>query len=209
MLFRQLGRSILSVTSILITAGCLMSDAIAQNVLSPEVHKDGRVTLRLHAAKAVEVDVSLDGKKVLMTKDEHGVWEGTSELLTPQIYDYTFIVDGTSMNDPSNRFIKKWLTLVSMVEIPGTPPRLTEFTDVPHGTIHRMIYPSSSVGHSRPVMIYTPPGYESTNDKKYPLVLLLHLPRSRSVTVSRPARHSRTVLRQPLELLPVRLRCSC
>ena len=151
-----------------------MSDAIAQSLLSPEVHSDGRVTLRLRAAKAAEVEVSLAGKKLPMTKNDKGVWEGTSEPLAPQIYDYTFKVDGTDMIDPSNRRVKKWLTLASMVEIPGTPPLLTEFTDVPHGTVRRMIYPSVSVGHSRPVMIYTPPGYESSNDQRYPLVVLLH-----------------------------------
>jgi len=155
-------------------AGCLMSDAIAQSLLSPEVQSDGRVTLRLRAAKAAEVEVSLGGKKVAMVKDEKGIWEGTSEPLAPQIYDYTFKVDGTDMIDPSNRWVKKWLTLVSMVEIPGTPPLLTEFADVPHGTVRRMIYSSKSVGHSRPVVIYTPPGYESSTDTKYPLVILLH-----------------------------------
>jgi len=151
-----------------------MSDAIAQSLQSPEVHADGRVTLRLRAEKANEVLVSIGETKVLMTKSEKGVWEGTSEPLPPQIYDYSFKVDGTTMIDPSNRLVKKWLTLASMVEIPGTPPRLTEFTDVPHGVVQRLIYPSASVGHVRPVIVYTPPGYESTSDTKYPLVLLLH-----------------------------------
>ena len=174
MLFHQLRRIVFPIASLLLTTGCLMSDAIAQSLLSPEVHHDGRVTLRLRAEKAAAVEVSLRGSKLPMTKNDKGVWEGTSEPLPPQIYDYTFKVDGTAMIDPSNRWVKKWLTLVSMVEVPGTPPRLTEFTDVLHGTVRRMIYPSVSVGHSRPVMIYTPPGYESSTDKMYPLVLLLH-----------------------------------
>lgn len=174
MLFHQLRRIVFFITSLLLATGCLMSDAIAQSLLSPEVHSDGRVTLRLRAAKATEVEVSLAGKKLPMTKNDKGVWEGTSDPLTPQIYDYTFKVDGTDMIDPSNRWVKKWLTLASMVEIPGTPPLLTEFADVPHGTVRRMIYPSTSVGHSRPVMIYTPPGYETSRDATYPLVLLLH-----------------------------------
>jgi enterochelin esterase-like enzyme len=173
-LTRQIRRTTLLYAAVLLASCSLMPDATAQNLVSPEVHTDGRVTLRLRATKANEVDVSLDGKKVLMIKSEDGVWEGTSEPLPPQIYDYTFVVDGTSMNDPSNRFMKRWLTLVSMVEIPGSPPRLTEFTDVPHGTIHRMIYPSVSVGRQRPVMVYTPPDYETSSDRCYPVVVLLH-----------------------------------
>lgn len=174
MLSHQLRRIVFSTATLLVATGCLMSDAIAQSLLSPEVHADRRVTLRLRAAKAAEVEVSLGGNKVTMVKDDKGVWEGTSEPMSPQIYDYTFKVDGTVMIDPSNRWVKKWLTLASMVEIPGTPPLLTEFSDVPHGTVRRMIYPSVSVGHSRPVVIYTPPGYESSTDQKFPLVLLLH-----------------------------------
>lgn len=174
MLTRRIRRTILLYAALLLASCCLLPDANAQNLVSPEVHSDGRVTLRLRAAKATEVDVSLDGKKMLMVKDADGVWEGTSEPLAPQIYDYTFVVDGTSMNDPSNRFMKRWLTLVSMVEIPGSPPRLTEFTDVPHGAIHRIMYPSVSVGRQRPVMVYTPPGYETSIDRIYPVVFLLH-----------------------------------
>ena len=146
MLSPSLCRSVFSITLTIFAAGCLMSDAIAQSLLSPEVHSDGRVTLRLRAEKAMEVEVSLGEKKVPMTKRDKGIWEGTSEPLSPQIYDYTFKVDGTTMIDPSNRQVKKWLTLASMVEIPGTPPRLTEFTDVPHGVVQRLIYPSASVG---------------------------------------------------------------
>ncbi len=174
MLFLQLRRVMFSIAAILMATGCLMSDAIAQSLLSPEVHSDGRVTLRLLAAKAAEVEVSLAGQKLPMTKNDKGVWEGTSEPLAPQIYDYTFKVDGTDMIDPSNRWVKKWLTLASMVEIPGTPPLLTEFADVPHGTVRRMIYPSVTVGHSRPVMIYTPPGYEASVDTECPMVVLMH-----------------------------------
>lgn len=174
MSFKSACRSIVSAVFLFIATGCLMSDAIAQSLQSPEVHADGRVTLRLRAEKADEVLVSLGGKEVPMTKSDKGIWEGTSEPLSPQIYDYSFKVDGTTMIDPSNRLVKKWLTLASMVEIPGTPPRLTEFTDVPHGVVQRLIYPSVSVGHSRPVIVYTPPGYKSSSDTKYPLVLLLH-----------------------------------
>lgn len=159
----------------LMTTGCLMSDAIAQSLLSPEVHSDGRVTFRLRAEKATKAEISFGETNVVpMSKNDKGVWEGTSEPLSPQIYDYTFKVDGTTMIDPSNRWVKKWLTLASMVEIPGTPPRTTEFTDCPHGVVQRLIYRSSSVGHARPVMIYTPPGYDSSSDTEYPLILLLH-----------------------------------
>ena len=162
------------VIAIAVSGMLLMSDANAQNLQSPEVLPDGRVTLRLRAPKASAVEVSLSGKPLTMIKTGQGVWEGTSETLAPQIYDYAFNVDGTTVIDPSNRWVKKWLNLQSMVEVPGTPPLLTEFTDVPHGSVQRVIYSSKSVGAARPLMVYTPPGYEAAKDVTYPVVLLLH-----------------------------------
>jgi hypothetical protein len=41
-----------------------------------------------------------------------------------------------------------------------------------HGTIDTITYPSETVGVSRKVLIYTPPGYSA--DKKYPVLYLLH-----------------------------------
>lgn len=151
-----------------------VSDSIAQSLVSPQVHSDGRVTFRLRAPRAESAEVSLDGKKLPMTKDDKGVWEATSESLEPQLHDYNFVVDGTTMIDPSNRLVKKWLTMVSMVEVPGTPPLLTELQDVPHGVVHRVYYASESAGHQRPAMVYTPPGYDAVASTKYPVVFLLH-----------------------------------
>ena len=146
----------------------------AQNLHSPEVHDDRRVTLRIKSSRATEVSALLGGQKIALSRNEMGIWEGTSEPLEPQIYDYRFEVDGTEVIDPSNRWVKKWLTLASLVEIPGTPPLLTEFTNVPHGSIHRVFYPSTSVGKARPVMVYTPPEYGIDPTRRFPVVVLLH-----------------------------------
>lgn len=146
----------------------------AQNLHSPEVHDDGRVTLRLKSSGATEVSALVGGQKIALSRNEMGVWERASEPLEPQIYDYRFEVDGTEVIDPSNRWVKKWLTLASLVEIPGTPPLVTEFTSVPHGSIHRVFYQSLSVGKARPVMVYTPPEYGIGPKRSFPVVVLLH-----------------------------------
>ncbi len=152
----------------------LVPPVFAQNLHSPEVHEDRRVTLRLKSSNATKVLALLGGQKIALSRNEMGIWEGTSEPLEPQIYDYRFEVDGTEVIDPSNRWVKKWLTLASLVEIPGTPQLVTEFTNVPHGSIHRVFYPSLSVGKSRPLMVYTPPEYGIDSTRSFPLVVLLH-----------------------------------
>src|SRR6476620_5074389 len=75
----------------------------APPVKSPEIAADGRVTFRLRAPNAKEVAVSMGGKQLPMQKDEQGVWSFTSEPMNPDIYNYSLVVDGTSVNDPANR----------------------------------------------------------------------------------------------------------
>ncbi|MEQ9410391.1 MAG: alpha/beta hydrolase-fold protein [Fuerstiella sp.] len=146
----------------------------AQQILSPEVHPDRKVTFRLKSESGGPVFISLAGSDLPLQKGENDTWSVTTDPLPPGIHDYSFRVDGTRMIDPLNRNVKKWFSLTSMVEIPGDPPLLTEFQNVPHGEIHRMIYNSDSVGQQRPVMVYTPPGYSETPASSFPLVLLLH-----------------------------------
>src|SRR5690348_8240114 len=47
-----------------------------------------------------------------------------------------------------------------------------ERKDVPHGKLEMVSYESKSVGTTRKMNVYTPPGY--SKDKKYPVLYLLH-----------------------------------
>ena len=79
--------------------------ARAAKVHSPEVLADGRVTLRLLAPKATEVLVQGNwerGHDLPMTKDGSGLWSVTTPALQPELWAYTFSVDGVRTLDPSN-----------------------------------------------------------------------------------------------------------
>lgn len=143
---------------------------------SPEVHSDNRVTFRYLAPHAKEVNLSAQFQKgvVAMTKDERGLWSVTVGPVIPDMYPYHFVVDGTSVPDPKsvvlfpNEGFKS-----SLVEITGSAPLVHTVQDVPHGTLTYRYYHSSELG-LRPVIIYTPPGYEKDPSKKYPVLYLLH-----------------------------------
>lgn len=45
-------------------------------------------------------------------------------------------------------------------------------TDIPHGKIDSVFYPSKTVGNQRRMLVYTPPGFSKR--KKYPVLYLLH-----------------------------------
>src|SRR5262249_52100361 len=85
-------------------------------LLSPEVHSDRTVTFRLRAPEASAVGLQFAGTKP-MTKDASGVWTATVGPLTPEIYQYNFVVDGVRILDPANPNLKNGRALdASIVE---------------------------------------------------------------------------------------------
>ncbi|WP_161604234.1 alpha/beta hydrolase-fold protein [Roseiconus nitratireducens] len=155
----------------------MISTAYSQRIQSPEVHPDGRVTLRVVAPEADEVVAEIsrveDGRFSL-TKGDEGIWEGVHGPLKPGIYEYSFEVDQTPQIDRLNRWIKKWYSLNSLFEVPGDPPLLTEVQSVPHGVLHHHLYSSPVTDSQRRCIVYTPPSYQSDPDRTFPVLFLLH-----------------------------------
>ena len=160
-------------------------------VVSPEIHSDNTVTFRLKAPKAVRVQITgdfLPKQKVKtpqgefevpgvtdLTEGKEGVWEFTTpEALQPELYSYSFIVDGLRMMDPANVYmIRDVATVTNVFIIGGGRADLYKVNDVPHGTVSRMWYNSPTLGMDRRLTVYTPAGYE-TSGKRYPVFYLLH-----------------------------------
>src|SRR5438034_5618185 len=58
--------------------------------------------------------------------------------------------------------------------ISGAESALWDFTDVPHGTVQAIWYPSPTLKlASRRMMVYTPPDYAAST-RRYPVLYLLH-----------------------------------
>ncbi len=143
---------------------------------SPEVGPDRRVTFRLLAPKASEVILTgefMEGSRSLQ-KDDKGVWSVTVGPLVPNIYLYSFTVDGMTIGDPINPTVKlRARTSASLVLVPGG--EAWEFRDVPHGVVNMMWHKSAVLaGAMRQVFVYTPPGYGKSGSTRYPVLYLLH-----------------------------------
>lgn len=165
----------------LLLACPLFSQApVRGNVVSPEVHSDGRVTFRIRAPKASEVTFFGDwmpvNTKEKMTRDGEGVWSVTLGPLPPSIYLYTFTLDGVTIADPVNPRVKlRSQTSASLVEVPANPPALWQARNVPHGSVEiNWHHPAVLGGEPRWVWVYTPPGYERERSRRYPVLYLLH-----------------------------------
>jgi len=145
-------------------------------VNSPEVNPDNTVIFRYLApdAKEVFVDAQFQQGRVPMTMDSSGIWSVTMGPVNPDMYPYHFIVDGVQVADPRNSAIFPNEGFQnSIVEITGEIPLVHTIQDVPHGTLSYRYYQSPELG-TRPVVIYTPPGYDNDTNKKYPVLYLLH-----------------------------------
>ncbi|MFO7620382.1 MAG: alpha/beta hydrolase-fold protein [Bacteroidales bacterium] len=143
---------------------------------SPEVKEDRTVTFRFLAPNAKEVKLSsqfITGQQN-MIKDDRGVWSITLGPVDPDIYPYCFIVDGIQVADPKNSWIFPNEGFQnSLVEIPAGKPQVYTIQNVPHGTVSCRYYYSNELG-TRPLLIYTPPGYDEAKSEKYPVFFLLH-----------------------------------
>lgn len=150
--------------------------AFPQYLVSPEVRPDGRVTFRCSAPNAKEVVLRCEGVKGgTMEKDAQGVWSLTTEPLPPDLYVYSFLVDGLRVLDPGNPVLKYNLfSTENQVHVPGPATLPWEINDVPHGVIHRHHYKSPIIGDERPFLVYTPPGYDPAAPQPYPVLYLLH-----------------------------------
>jgi enterochelin esterase-like enzyme len=132
-------------------------------------------TLRAPQAKEVKLVGQWQKDAIPLTKDDKGDWTVTLEKAPFGVWEYSFSVDGMNVLDPKNTHFKPQREPgKSILHIPSTPPAPWDWQEVPHGTIHSNSYPSKVVNQPREVMVYTPPGYETSPDKKYPLFVLQH-----------------------------------
>ena len=145
---------------------------------STDVLPDHKVAFRIYAPKASEVTLTGDwqvpGGPVKLAKDDQGVWSVTVGPLAPDLYSYSFTVDGVRTLDPKNPSIKPGISSVdSLFFLAGPESEFEEQKPVPHGEIRQVWYASSTLGTERRMHIYTPPGYDRSRDR-YPVFYLLH-----------------------------------
>lgn len=167
-------------------AACLSLQVVSQENLwwktpinSPEVNKDNTVTFRLKAANATKAEVVGDflskDEKAEMKKVNNDVWEYTTpKALAPELYSYSFMMDGIKISDPSNVFMSRdVVTISNLFMIDGKESELYKVLNVPHGSLSKVWYHSEKLNADRRITVYTPAGYE-TNGQRYPVLYLLH-----------------------------------
>lgn len=158
-----------------------------QALRSPEVMTDRRVTFRYRAPNAKTVIlVPEPGDRVPMVKGDDGIWTVTIGPLQPDVYAYSFTVDGVGTPDPSSGAVMKtgrpnaagelgpsgnWQ---SQFLVPGNPPEPWELTNIPHGALTHVTFYSKAMEAYRDYYVYTPPAYDAKRSRRYPVLYLQH-----------------------------------
>ena len=147
----------------------------APSVSSPDITKDGTVTFRVKALGADTVRLIIDSRlDTLMKRQGNETWSITLRDLEPDLYMYYFLVDGMKVLDNENahtlRDVKSVMNTF-VLDPKGDCPMANH--DVPHGEVRAVWYDSPTLGTTRRMMIYLPPGYELSR-QKYPVFYLLH-----------------------------------
>ena len=152
------------------------------SVQSPVVNADGTVTFNLFAPKAVKVEVTGDflpeqSNVAALTEGPNGVWSYTTGKLAPEMYSYTFNIDGmTGVKDPANVYVNRDIISFTNIFIvsdeKGDKGDLYRVNEVPHGNLSKVWYYSPTLKMQRRMTVYTPAGYDK--GKNYPVMYLLH-----------------------------------
>ena len=147
------------------------------SVQSPVINSDGTVTFNLFAPKASKVEVTGDFLPTQPIEIPGGVWSYTTDKLAPELYSYTFNIDGlTGVKDPANIYVNRDIVSFSNIFIvsdaKGDKGDLYRVNEVPHGNLSKVWYNSPTLKMQRRMTIYTPAGYDKGG--KYPVLYLLH-----------------------------------
>lgn len=143
---------------------------------SPQIHDDRRVTFRFQDPSAKSVKLKgIHRTMEDMKRGRNAVWSVTVGPIDPGIYNYSFVVDGEQMIDPSNPDVKPEMNPdTSTLEITTDTPLFYQWRNVLHGTVHLHSYYSQSLRRLRRMRVYTPPGYDQESGRRYPVLYLFH-----------------------------------
>jgi enterochelin esterase-like enzyme len=140
----------------------------------PRIEADSRVTFRFEAPNARKVQVSIANVPFDMVKGDDGVWTYTSEPQDAGYHNYWMIVDSAIVLDPATNAFIGYGHMCNGFEIPDPNGSFYELKDVPHGNVLIKNYFSKTTNSWRHIFVYTPPGYDSDNSTRYPVLYLQH-----------------------------------
>ncbi len=139
------------------------------------------VRLNYYAPAAGKVEVSgwpgcgaFAERRSLRRSDVPGYWCIDLADLPPGFYYHDFWVDGVKAINNTAAIGYGGSVAANFFEIPDPDFPEDLLTDVPHGSLHMELFRSDESRSVRNCWVYTPAGYESNPEKRYPVLYLQH-----------------------------------
>ena len=145
-----------------------------ENKQFPAVNSQRMVRAQISAPQATFVGLDIAGKIYQMTKDENGVWTGTSEPQDEGFHYYQLNIDGASVPDPGSKYYYGASRWGSGIDIPAQDKDFYTVKNVPQGSINEVYYWSTVQGKMRHGYVYLPNEYYTNPTKKFPVLYLQH-----------------------------------
>ena len=140
----------------------------------PMVNSARQVRAQIMAPDAKKVGLDIAGKIYTMTKDENGLWTGTSAPQDPGFHYYQLNVDGASVPDPGSTYYYGASRWGSGIEVPSDDEDFWQVKNVPQGSMGEVYYYSSVTEQMRRCFVYLPNEYFTNPTKKFPVLYLQH-----------------------------------
>ena len=145
-----------------------------ENKQFPAVNSQRVVRAQIKAPDAKFVGLDIADKIYQMTKDENGVWTGTSEPQDEGFHYYQLNIDGASVPDPNSLYYYGASRWGSGIEIPSADEEFWQVKNVPQGAMSEVFYWSTYTEKMRRCHVYLPAEYFSNPTKKFPVLYLQH-----------------------------------
>ena len=185
---KRLFLSLMALTSLTVVAQSPTVPSVTENVVEdfksattnqenkqyPMINSQRMVRAQITAPQASFVGLDIAGKIYAMTKDENGVWTGTSAPQDEGFHYYQLNIDGASVPDPGSKYYYGASRWGSGIDVPAADEDFYTVKNVPQGSINEVYYWSSVTEQMRHGYIYLPAEYYANPDKKFPVLYLQH-----------------------------------
>lgn len=143
-----------------------------------KVLDNGDVFFRFYAPEANSVAVTGLGGRFpremhQMTKGEDGWWRTTVSGIEPGFHYHEYYVDGNRLVNPDANCGYGCFYPINYFDLPSEEDGYWMMKDVPHGDVRMEYYRSSVNGRIKCCWVYTPPGYDDTQER-YPVLYIQH-----------------------------------
>lgn len=137
--------------------------------------KTGTARFWLRAGDAKTAEINLWGmQRYPMQKAEGDWWSTEISGIEKGFHYYSCVINGVEVVDSNAPVGYGGFQVINYLEMPEEDFEEYRIRQVPHGTVHLNYYLSKSTNRTKLCYVYTPAGYETQTQKRYPVLYLQH-----------------------------------